>query len=147
MADRKVSATRTIFAPPERIFALLVDPSKHPLIDGSGTVLATRPGGAQRLRLGSTFGMDMKMGIPYRITNQVVEYEENRLIAWRHGGKHRWRWELKPSGDGATEVTETFDWGPARAGFFYSLLGFPQRNLKGMQNSLDRLETLLAEAD
>lgn len=147
MADRKVSATRTISAIPERIFALLVDPSKHPSIDGSGTVLAARPGNAQRLRLGSTFGMDMKMGLPYRITNKVVEYEENRLIAWRHGGGHRWRWELKPSGDGATEVTETFDWGLAPAGFFYPLLGFPQRNLKGIQSSLARLETLVAEAD
>ena len=33
-------------------------------------------------RSGSTFGMSMKVGIPYSMTNTVVEFEENRRIAW-----------------------------------------------------------------
>ncbi|MGH3629531.1 MAG: SRPBCC family protein, partial [Sciscionella sp.] len=84
MADRKVAASRTVPVPAERIFALLADPSRHPLIDGSGTVRASRGGQQERLRMGATFGMDMKMGMPYRITNRVVEFEEGRVIAWRH---------------------------------------------------------------
>ena len=53
--------------------------------------------------------MDMKMGAPYKIKNRVVELEEDRLIAWRHMGAHRWRYELTPTPDGGTEVTETWD--------------------------------------
>ena len=41
--------------------------------------------------------------------NTVVEYEENSLIAWRHLGRWRWRYQLKELGNGSTEVTETFD--------------------------------------
>ena len=33
----------------------------------------------------------------------------DRLIAWRHAGLHRWRYELTPTADGGTEVTETWD--------------------------------------
>ena len=60
--------------------------------------------------MGSTFGMSMKVGIPYSMTNTVVEFEENRRIAWepRLSGKifHRfggriWRYELEPV-DGGT---------------------------------------------
>ena len=40
--------------------------------------------------------MDMKKGAPYKIKNKVVEFEPDRLIAWRHVGLHRWRYELEP---------------------------------------------------
>jgi uncharacterized protein YndB with AHSA1/START domain len=145
MTERKVAATATVPASAERIFALLTDPLKHPLLDGSGTVLATRGAQPARLELGSTFGMDMKMGMPYRVTNRVVEYEPGRLIAWRHFAGHRWRWELNPVDADTTEVTETFDWSTAPVGPLLALLGFPQRNRKAMVATLQRLETMLAE--
>ncbi|MCW2851997.1 MAG: Polyketide cyclase / dehydrase and lipid transport, partial [Nocardioides sp.] len=44
-----------------------------------------------------------------KITNKVVELEPDRLIAWRHKGLHRWRYELEPTDDGGTQVTETWD--------------------------------------
>jgi hypothetical protein len=53
--------------------------------------------------------MAMRLGINYRIKNKVVEFKENELIAWRHFGQWRWRYELKALGNGSTEVTETFD--------------------------------------
>lgn len=138
MADRKVSVTRNVPASAEEIFELLVDPAKHPLIDGSGSVKASR-GQAQRLTLGSKFGMDMSQGVPYRITNKVVEFEEGRLIAWRHVMRHRWRWELTPLGDHATEVTETFDYSTTPLAFGLELAKFPENNKKAIEKTLDRL--------
>ncbi|MEU3270781.1 SRPBCC family protein [Saccharomonospora sp. NPDC006951] len=139
MALRQVSVTRTIPAPPERIFDLLADPAKHPLLDGSGSVRAATGANPARLRMGSTFGMDMRMGAPYRIRNTVVEFEENRLIAWRHFFGHRWRWQLKPAGEGRTEVTETFDWSTARIPRFIELTRFPAKNKIGIRKTLDHL--------
>jgi len=138
MGNRQVSVTRTIATTPENIFALLVDPSKHPLLDGSGTVRAAQPGGPERLSLGAKFGMDMKMGAPYKILNTVVEFEENRLIAWRHFNGHRWRWQLEPV-DGGTRVTETFDWSTARVPILLSLSHFPRKNKEGIEKTLERL--------
>ena len=79
------------------------------------------------------------MGAPYRIENTVVEFEENRLIAWRHFSGHRWRWRLEPTADGRTEVTETFDWSTARLPFAIRLLGFPKRNAEAIEKTLARL--------
>jgi uncharacterized protein YndB with AHSA1/START domain len=146
MAKLQESGTKTIDAPAATIFDLLADPAKHPLIDGSGTVKSSRETGSQRLRLGSTFGMDMKMGMPYRIRNTVVEYEENQLIAWRHFAGHRWRWELEPVDENTTRVTETFDYSTAPAGALYPLLGFPERNRKGIEASLQRLAEVVGKS-
>lgn len=144
MAPRQVSDTRVIDAPAAEIFELLADPAKHPLIDGSGTVLAARSTGPRRLKLGDKFGMDMKMGRQYKILNTVVEFEEQRLIAWRHFYGHRWRWQLRDLGDGRTEVTETFDWSTARIGFLLELVKFPGKNLKSIRATLDRLQQRFA---
>jgi uncharacterized protein YndB with AHSA1/START domain len=141
---KQVSITKVVHVPAARIFDALTDPAQHPLIDGSGSVRGTRGAPATRLRLGDTFGMDMNLGLPYRITNRVVEYEEGTLIAWRHFVGHRWRWQLKPVDDQTTEVTETFDYSTAPVPFMLELFGFPERNRKGIQATLDRLETALA---
>jgi uncharacterized protein YndB with AHSA1/START domain len=140
MADKQVSDTRVIGTTPEALFALLTDPARHPEIDGSGTVTGHRPGGAQKLELGSKFGMDMKAGLPYKIENTVVEYEENQLIAWRHFMGHRWRWQLTDLGNGNTEVTETFDWSTAKSTFAIEIAKFPAKNLNGIRATLTRLE-------
>ena len=117
MADTDItSAERIIPAAPEAIFELLADPSRHKDFDGSGTVGEVK-GGGQRLALGSTFGMAMKMGVPYSLASTVVELEENRRIAWqtrgpgpigkRVGGRI-WRYELEPV-EGGTRVRESRD--------------------------------------
>ena len=147
MNRRQVSSTQVIGARPERIFALLTDPSQHPLIDGTGSVLAVQPGGPERLTPGARFGMDMKIGASYKILNTVVEYDQDRLIAWRHFNGHRWRWELSPLGDGRTEVTETFDWSTARVPLLITLSPFPRRNARGIRASLDRLADLAGRTD
>jgi len=135
--------SRVIDAPAGRIFALLTDPAMHPRLDGSGSVLAARPDGPDRLELGAKFGMDMRLGTRYKIENTVVEYEPDRLIAWRHFNGHRWRWRLNALDDHRTEVTETFDWSTARVPILISLSGFPRRNRRAIQQTLDRLPTLV----
>lgn len=135
---RSVSRTRVVSATPRAIFDLLADPSKHPLIDGSGTVKGSRTDAPTRLSSGATFGMNMKLGVPYPIENTVVEFEEDSLIAWRHLGGHRWRYELEPV-DGGTKVTETFDWSTAKSPAALEVLRIPQRNTRSIEKTLDRL--------
>jgi hypothetical protein len=112
LSDSKVSVSRVIAAPAQKIFDLLADPLMHPVLDGSGTVKRSRDGNPQRLALGSKFGMSMRIGMPYRITNTVVEFEDGRRIAWRHWGGQVWRYDLETV-DRGTQVTETFDWSKA----------------------------------
>ncbi len=139
---REVSVSRRIAAPADTIFAVLADPKRHPDFDGSGTVKQTTFG-PDRLALGEKFGMKMRIGLPYRIGNTVVEFEEDRRIAWAHFGKHRWRYVLEPDG-GATVVTETFDWSGARSPKFIELMGYPKKHPAAMEKSLERLEALVA---
>ena len=140
MTSRIVSASRTIAAPAERIFDVLDDPSKHPLIDGSGTVTGSKST-PTRLSLGSTFSMEMKQGARYVTKNVVSEYEENRVIAWHHFARFVWRYELEPV-DGGTKVTESFDYSKPW-GILIIPLGYPERNRAGMEKTLERLDRLV----
>jgi hypothetical protein len=65
--------------------------------------------GPDRLFLGATFGMAMKIKVPYRIKNTVVEFEENKKITWCHLMKWTWCYELEAVGPNQTIVTESFD--------------------------------------
>lgn len=119
MTSPKDAATveRFIPVPAEQIFDLLADPARHAEIDGSGTV-RDAPTGSERLRLGSVFGMNMKMGFGYTMQNTVIEFEENRRIAWQTRPNNKvaailiggriWRYELEPS-EGGTIVRESWD--------------------------------------
>jgi uncharacterized protein YndB with AHSA1/START domain len=138
-----VSVSRVVPAPPEVVFAVLADPAQHPAIDGSGTVRAARGAGSTRLTLGARFGMDMRLGLPYRMTNTVVEFDEGRRIAWRHMGGHTWRYELEPV-DGGTRVTETFDPTTARAPWLLRLMRASERNRPAMERTLERLAAHVA---
>lgn len=102
------SARIVINAPAAKIFELLADPKRHMDFDGTKTI-QSNVSGPVRLSLGSKFGMQMKLGIRYRILNKVVEFEEGRHIAWRHFGRWRWKYDLRSISPTQTEVTETFD--------------------------------------
>jgi len=107
--NEKIKSARIVInAPAEKIFAILSDPRRHKEIDGSSTI-QENISGPDKLVLGSKFGMQMHLGIDYRIRNTVVEYRENQLIAWRHLGRWIWRYELVNIGPQQTQVTETFD--------------------------------------
>jgi uncharacterized protein YndB with AHSA1/START domain len=142
--SRIVSRTVVIKASPQKIFDLLADPAKHAEFDGSGTVVGSKDSSPMRLSMGATFGMNMKVGAPYKITNTIVDFEEGRRIGWRHFGGHQWRYELEPTNNGeATNVTESFDWSAAKSPRFIELMRYPARNLKSIEKTLERLSKLV----
>ncbi|MBM36581.1 MAG: dimethyladenosine transferase [Actinomycetota bacterium] len=141
MARRVVSCERLISADASVIFDVLTDPSQHAAIDGSNTVQG-HVGKQERLSLGSTFAMRMRLGVPYRIKSRVFEFAENRLIAWGHFGGHRWRYELRPVEE-RTLVVESFDWSTSRVPLLIELVGYPRRHKKNMERTLFRLAGLV----
>jgi len=136
--SKVVSRTREITAPAQAIFDLLADPRRHHEIDGSGSVQAAQMNAPERLALGAKFGMNMKIGLPYRITNIVVEFEEGRQIAWRHFGGHVWRYILEPTESG-TKVTEQFDWTNNRSPLMLKVMNAIDNNAKSMEKTLENL--------
>jgi hypothetical protein len=102
------SASIIINAPASKIFDVIANPALHPVIDGSNSLRSVIKGPV-RLALGSKFGMNMEIGIKYRIINTVVEFEEDKVIAWRHLGRWIWRYELKVISPSQTIVIESFD--------------------------------------
>jgi hypothetical protein len=144
------SVERFIPAPAGVIFDLLADPARHKDIDGSGTVRNASEG-SQRLALGSKFGMSMKMGIPYSMVSTVVEFEENRRIAWqprpsigfmrRFAGGRIWRYELEPR-DGGTLVRES--WDIRQEVHKKTVRGMRPKALESMAATLERIEKIVA---
>ena len=147
-----VSVDRVIDAPPGAIFAIVADATRHPEIDGSGQLVKAKEGAAQHLSLGSTFGMSMKMGVPYTVTNTVIEFEQDRRIAWqtvlagplgRFLGGRIWRYELEPV-EGGTKVTESWDLSRDKQSFFLKNPKIGQHTAASMSKTLDRLAELTA---
>ena len=138
---RIVSVSRIVKATPQQIFDLLADPGKHSTFDGSGSVKAAQSTAPSRLSLGAKFGMDMKIGMPYKITNEVVEFDEPNRIAWCHMGGHVWRYILEPA-EGGTKVTKQFDWNTSKSPLVLRLMNAPARNKKSIEATLERLAAL-----
>lgn len=139
MPKRIITESVVVSASPAEIFELLATPAKHKEIDGSGTVKGSISG-PDRLFLGARFGMSMKMGLPYRITNEVIVFTDGVAIGWRHMGKHEWHYELEPMGDHLTKVTESFDYTRARSPLALELMRAPERNRVAMVSTLKKLQ-------
>jgi uncharacterized protein YndB with AHSA1/START domain len=142
---------RVIPASPDRIFALLTDPGRHREIDGSGTVRDPKRT-FEKLTLGSKFGMSMKVGIPYSMESTVIEYEEDRRIAWQTrppgripgklAGGRIWRYELEPV-EGGTLVKESWDISQEVVkAFVRQARG---RTIEAMNKTLETIEKVLAQ--
>ncbi len=151
MEGNVVSVERIIAAPPEAIFDLLADASRHPEFDGSGSVKQVKPGAPTRIGAGSTFGMSMQAGIKYAMVNTVIEYDQNHRIAWqtRPGGAvgryvagRIWRYELEPA-EGGTLVRESWDISQDRQRVLLRLGGLPEKTRRNMDTTLERIEQLV----
>jgi uncharacterized protein YndB with AHSA1/START domain len=149
-AGEPVSVSRQIAAPAAVVFAVLADPAKHPVIDGSGMLQRAvfRP---PISRVGETFTMLMQnphMGY-YEMTNYVVEFIPGERIAWEPSltnasraedqddigtrNHYRWSYELTPDGEDGTLVTETYDCTQA-----------PERLRKGVKDGQRWVEAMTA---
>lgn len=149
-ASNVETVERVIPAPANEIFDLLADPRRHPEIDGSGTVRETKPDTVQRLSLGSKFAMSMKFGVRYSMVSEVIEFEDDRRIAWQSrppsriaaklAGGRIWRYELEPV-DGGTRVRESWDITHEKV----KLIVRPARKKtrKAMEKTLARIEEIV----
>lgn len=143
MSKYLVRVETFIAAPAQRLFDLVADPRQHPRIDGSGTVRTVNVDAPDKLSLGSTFSVGMKLGVPYPMKNTVIEYEENRRIAWQPSGGQIWRYTFTPT-DGGTIVAEEWDVRKMKQRFLLALAGFPKRNRRGITATLERLREITA---
>src|SRR5688500_18469818 len=123
MATEQVTASITIEAAPEAVFAALADPSTHAAIDGTGWVRGSLEG--ERITAaGQVFRMAMfhenHPDKNYEIANLVEVLDEPLAIAWKPGtesdtgelsfGGWTWRYDLEATGPSRTTVTLTYDW-------------------------------------
>lgn len=140
--ERVLAAQIEIDVPPEVIFDILIQPRLHPEIDGSRSVQGVIEG-PERLSLGATFKMRMKIRFNYWVTNTVIAFEPNRRIAWRHLLGNEWTYELTPIDGYRTLVRETND---LRAAGWKASLSPTSRKLpqvqRGIAKSLVRLKAL-----
>ncbi len=147
-----LSVERLIRASPAAIFDVLSDAAKHSLIDGSGMLQGATDAGPQRLSVGMTFGMGMKLVVPYSTVNTVVEFEQDRCIAWQTGPKGRWgrvvagriwRYQLEP-GEGGTMVRESWDITPDHQRVLLKLGNiYWNKTRRDMERTLVRLDALV----
>lgn len=111
--NKVVSASQIVSAPASVIFELIADPSRHPEWDGHDN-LSEAAAGQRVTAVGDVFEMTLTKGVVRE--NHVVEFEEDRLIAWKPSEPgqpqpgHLWLWALTPAENGATQVTHTYDW-------------------------------------
>ena len=142
-----VSVDRVIAAPRPRSSPWWPTPRATPRSTARVSWCRLKEGASQHLTLGSTFGMSMKMGVPYTVTNTVIEFEQDRRIAWqtvlagplgRFLGGRIWRYELEPV-DGGTKVAESWDLSQDKQAFFLKNPKIGQHTAASMSKSLDRL--------
>jgi hypothetical protein len=95
--------------------------------------------------------MSMKMGIPYAMVSTVIEFEDNRCIAWqtrgptavgRLFGGRIWRYQLEPV-DGGTRVRESWDVTHESAVTKPLVRMAAKETGKNMTATLERIEELL----
>ncbi len=144
-----VSVERVIPAPAAAIFAVISNPARHHEIDGSGTVREAKDVSDEQLALGSTFGMSMKLGIPYSMVSTVIEFEPDRRFAFQtrppapftklFGGRI-WRYELEPA-EGGTLVRES--WDISQESVKFAVRPLTSKTRENMAKTLERLESVV----
>jgi hypothetical protein len=91
--------------------------------------------------------MSMKLGVPYSMSNRVIEFEPDKRIAWqttfagplgRFVGGRIWRYELEESG-GGTLVRETWDISEDKQRFMLKTGPVGKQTKEAMTKTLERL--------
>jgi uncharacterized protein YndB with AHSA1/START domain len=155
MANETLSASTTIKAPAQTIFAVLTNPAKHAAIDGTGWVrepVDTDPLTApvQIFRM-AMYHANHPNG-NYEMANQVQVFDPPHAISWKPGqdagdgnlrfGGWIWRYDLTPVGPSETEVTLSYDWS-AVPDSVRQHIQFPPFSPDHLDNSLAHLTELV----
>lgn len=137
---RRVSRSVVVEAPAHELFAMVVDPHRHPEVDGSGTVRDNPVKGPDQLSDGAKFSVAMKQyGLPYKITSTATQVREDEVVEWKHPMGHRWRWEFEALSPTSTRVTETFDYSSAVSPKMLEILKMDAANATGITQTLQGL--------
>src|SRR5438094_1000774 len=104
-----------ITAPPERLWAIVADPTRHPELAGSGEPLETHFVTAGPLGVGSRFESRQKaMKMKYTSNSEVTACQEPRLLRWNVDGTVDWEFRFEPvpagNGDTRTQVIHQYRW-------------------------------------
>lgn len=121
VSDR-LTVSRRIAAPADRIFGILTDPRRHVEIDGSGMLMAA-PDAKPLRAVGDTFEMNMDReplgDLPlgkYTVINTVASIVPGVELAWTVVAPgqpfvgHLWGYHLQPVNDNETVVSNYCDW-------------------------------------
>ena len=161
MGDTTQVVTGTIAAPPEAVFAVLADPTRHTEIDGAGMLRGSPEGAKTITAVGDTFVMQMNQeGLDdYVMVNTVIAFEPGRRIAWEPGIRevspqvaemfkgwdfsgYHYAWDLESTAEGGTAVTHTYDWTGVTDE--KALTVFPRVSAEQMSDTIARLAKALA---
>ncbi|MUK00977.1 polyketide cyclase [Vibrio cholerae] len=154
MTGTSISASRTIDASADAIFAILSNPERHAALDGSGMVQSDSK--SDRITaVGQVFTMNQnwdKMGGDYQTDNHVVGYDPNKLLAWKTAPAGQvppgwqWVWELQPAGPDSTEVSVTYDWSGVTDKELLKTITFPAVPQEALDSTLGNLAAQVSEA-
>ncbi len=145
---QQIRVSRIIEAPIERVFAMLADPDRHPDLDGSGTLRASKTH-TVLTEVGDVFIMDMHaedLG-DYRSQSVVTTYVRDRALGWSSGPVdhepfgHTFTFTLEPDGDDHTLVTQTYDWSAVTDERLLATM--PRVSSEDLTRSLDQLAAAL----
>ncbi len=142
-------------APPERVFELLCDVSRHPVWAGSGEPVAAKLVGEGPLKLGSLFDVEERFGRGRRVDVrcEVCAFDPPKELRWRVSQLTRppefrseWSFELEPE-NGGTRVRHIWDLDRANSlrwrlimALFFGLMRRGQKMRAAMQASLENIK-------
>jgi uncharacterized protein YndB with AHSA1/START domain len=146
-----------VAAPPERIWAVVSDIGRHPVLAGSGEVLAVRMSGP--LAVGTTFESDVRTGEvgSFSPTCIIEHVDAPRRLGWvslfpldpgqtpDHQIEVHWSFEIDPTGAGGSRVRHTVRIPPPRAGAdelaaFFEQTGRIATVRAGMERTLENVK-------
>lgn len=145
---QQIQVSRIVEAPVERVFALLADPDRHPDLDGSGTLRASRTH-TVITEVGDVFIMDLHsedIG-DYQSQCVVTTYVRDRALGWSPGPVdrdpfgHTFTFTLEPDGNDHTLVTQTYDWSAVADEQLRAMM--PRVSREDLTRSLDLLAAAL----
>jgi hypothetical protein len=136
-----------IAAPPERLWAIVADPARHPELAGSREPRETRLLSPGPLAAGCRFESRQKwIGIRYTSRSEVAACDEPRLLRWTVDNQTDWEFRFEPvdtgnQESGVTQVTHSYRWTIRLPGPFRVLLG-PLISMRNRTNARGMVGTL-----